>query len=128
MTKLSRRKLAAHVADQLLAGNAAVVDELAALLVDEGRASEAELVVRDIESALARRGIVVAEVASAHELSAETRQAIAAYVQATTGATHIDLQATVDESLIGGFRLRLPDGTLDTTVKHALDKLTTSKV
>lgn len=128
MARLSRRKLASHVADELLAGNAGVMNELAALLVDEGRTSEAELIVRDIESALARRGIVVAEVASAHELSAEARQAITAYVQATTGAAQIELYTTVDEALIGGFRLRLPGGTLDTTVKGALDKLTASKV
>lgn len=128
MASLSRRKLSQYVADQLLAGNKNVMRELAAFLVTEGRAKEAELIVRDIESALARRGVVVANVESAHELSNGARDAIESFVKATTDAKQIELSTSVDEGLIGGFRLTIPGGTLDTTVKHSLDLLKTSKV
>lgn len=128
MATLSRRKLSQYVADQLLAGNKNVMRELAAFLVTEGRAKETELIVRDIESALARRGVVVANVESAHELSNGARDAIESFVKATTDAKQIELSTSVDEGLIGGFRLTIPGGTLDTTVKHSLDLLKTSKV
>ncbi len=128
MAKLSRRKLAQYVADQLLEGNVSVIRELAAFLVDDRRTKEAELVIRDIESALARRGVVIADVESAHELSKDARDAIVSFVKATTTASQVELGTSVDESLIGGFRLTVPGGVLDTTVKHSLDIIKTSKV
>jgi len=52
-TRLSRRKIAALYADELLAGHKDVVKKLAAYLIESRRERELDLIVRDIEAALA---------------------------------------------------------------------------
>ena len=76
-TRLSRRKLAEYSADQLLAGKKeAVLQELAAYLIEKKRVSELELIVRDIEAALLARGTAIADVVTARKLTAETQAQI----------------------------------------------------
>ena len=125
--KISRRKIAAYIADELLAGHAAT-KQLAAYLVDAKRTREATLIVRDIETALADRGILVADIASARTLAAETESEITAYLQASTKATDVQLRKSVDQQLLGGVRITVPDGRLDTTLRHRLNQLTASKI
>ena len=60
MAQLTRRQLAQYGAAELLNGNMAVVQELAAYLVETKRSKEADMLVRDIESALADQGVIVA--------------------------------------------------------------------
>ena len=74
MTHLSRRKLALHIANRLERGDESNVamKELAAYLIDSGRTREAELVIRDIEAALANAGSVYATVTAARSLSDES--------------------------------------------------------
>lgn len=126
--RLSRRKLAAHVADQLVAGKKNVVEELAAYLVETHRSNEYELIVRDIEYALSDRGVLVADVAAAHELSSDSKDAIISYLQAVTKAKDIQLRPTVDESLLGGVRITSSIGELDGTLKRKIMTLRASKV
>ena len=57
MARTSRRRLAEYVAERLLADDVSVIAELAALIVTERREREIELIVRDIEDSLARRGV-----------------------------------------------------------------------
>ena len=59
MARTLRRKLARHMAERLLAGDAAVIDELAALIVHERREREIDLLVQDIEARLVDRKSVV---------------------------------------------------------------------
>jgi hypothetical protein len=75
VAKLSRRKVAALLADELLAGKK-VTKKLAAYLIDTKRTREATLFVRDIESALAQRGVLLADVASSFELTSDTEKAV----------------------------------------------------
>lgn len=127
VARISRRKLAEHAARQLAHDSASarrVIDELAAYLVESGRTAELDLLVRDIESALAHRGIVVADVVSAHPLTDEARQRIERLV----GATTLHLRETIDSNLIGGLKLRLPDQELDQTVARHLRELRAQKV
>ena len=126
-TKISRRKIAAYVADELVAGRSAL-RQLAAYLVDSGRIREAELIVRDIEVALADRGIVVADIASSRDLASDTQAEITRYLQDTTGAQTIQLRQTVDPDLLGGIRIDTPGSRLDTTLRHRLNQLTASKI
>lgn len=126
--RLSRRKLAAHVADQLLAGKKDVVEELAAYLVETRRTDEYELIVRDIEYALADRGVLVADVAAAHDLSSESKDAITSYLKSVTKAKAIQLRSTVDQSLLGGVRITSSIGELDGTLKRKIMTLRASKV
>jgi F0F1-type ATP synthase delta subunit len=125
-TKISRRKLAAYAADRLVTGDAvsAVMRELAAYLIDTRRQREYELIVRDIETALLMRGTAIATTISARTLSTEAKQAIEQLVKSeyqTIKAVHI--KETVDERVLGGVKLVLPDRQLDATASAKLEKL-----
>ena len=76
MRLMSRRKLAKYAAEQLLAGNDAVLEEIAGFLIYEKHEREVELLARDIEVELAERGTVVATVESARALDAAARQEV----------------------------------------------------
>ena len=127
MSKLSRRKIAAVWADELIAGRD-ITNQVAAYLVEERRTSEAELIVRDTESALAARGVIVADVASAHELGADAQAAIEKFLVASRGATRIELRTELDADLLGGVRINTADEQLDTTLRGRLNKLKASKI
>lgn len=126
-SKLSRRKLADHAAARLSKGDSAssVMKELAAYLIDTRRTSELELVVRDIEAALADDGTVLVRTTSARPLSSEAKDAVEAFVGHEYGTSaKVVLQEQIDESVIGGVKLETPDKQLDATIKTKLEKLT----
>jgi F-type H+-transporting ATPase subunit delta len=126
-SRLSRRKIASYYAEQLLEGKD-IRKELAAYLVESGRTREYELIARDIEAALAERGVLVADIASSTALSSETRSTIESYLRSTMSAKTIHLRETVDPTLIGGVKASVPGRELDATVKHALNQLKASKI
>lgn len=122
--KLSRRKLASYTADRLLGGHQAVIEQLAAYLVRTGRTKESELVVRDIETALLSKGKVVATITSARPLSAEAKEDVKKFISSEYSSVQsIELIEHIDESVIGGVRINLPNAVLDTTVKTKLESL-----
>lgn len=121
--KISRRKLSSHIADRIVAGDMGVVDELAAYLVANRRTKESALMIRDIEAALALRGETVADIATAHELTAESRTALEEFVVKASNAKKVHIRATVDANLIGGARVAIPGKLYDGTVAHKLEKL-----
>jgi F-type H+-transporting ATPase subunit delta len=125
--KLSRRKIAAHLADELIAGRP-IAKQLAAYLVDARRTREAALMVRDIESALADRGVLLADVATSRELGADTKKEIADYLQQKSGVSSVELRSHVDPHLLGGVRIDTPGSRLDKTLRHRLNQLTASKI
>ena len=85
MARTLRRKLARHAAERLLAGDAAVIDELAALIVHERREREIDLLVQDIEVELAKRGTIIATVESATPLDEVTKDAIKRLLSSNSG-------------------------------------------
>ena len=126
-SRLSRRQLARHAASQLLGGTAKerVLQQLAAYLVANHREREVDLLARDLETALADHGYIKATVTSARSLSTEAKNAVLDIVQSKyKGAKNIELVEELDASLIGGFKLRLPDSQLDESIKAKLDALT----
>lgn len=125
--KLSRRKIAAYFADELIAGRS-VIKPLAAYLVESKRLREADLVIRDIEAALADRGVLLADIASSRDLSAETAKTIVNHLKDTTGAKTVELRSHVDPYLLGGVRIDTPGERLDATLRHRLNQLTASKI
>ncbi len=125
--RLSRRKIAAYIADELIAGRNAT-RQLAAYLVETKRTREVILVVRDIESALAERGVLVADVAASRDLTPEAKQTIADFLRQTTGAQDVHMRPHVDSDLLGGVRIDTPGQRLDQTVRHRLNQLTASKI
>lgn len=85
MARTLRRKLAQHAAERLLAGDAAVIDELAALIIAERREREIDLLVQDIEAELAAQGTIVATVESATPLDAATKDEIKRLLSSNSG-------------------------------------------
>jgi F-type H+-transporting ATPase subunit delta len=119
--RLSRRRIADYAADKLLSGQSSqlVLREVAAYLVVSGRTREQELLVRDIEAALANRGLVVADVASAFPIASSVKAEIGKLV----GATSVELRETIDPTLLGGLRVDVPGRRFDGTIRHKLTAL-----
>ena len=126
--KVSRRKLAAHTADQILAGKSEVISQLAAFLIDSGRVRESELVVRDIETELARRGQVVVSVESATSLSDATRSQIKSFIADYYDGAEVSLRETVDPTLLGGVKIKTPGEQLDASLRTSLNNLKATKM
>lgn len=85
MRLVSRRKLAKYAAEQILAGNDAVLEEIAGFLIYEKHEREVELLARDIEMELAERGTIVATVESARALDAATKDEIKKLLASNSG-------------------------------------------
>ena len=162
MRLVSRRKLAKYAAEQLLAGNDAVLEEIAGFLIYEKHEREVELLARDIEVELAERGTVVATVESATPLDAATKDAIKRLLSSNLGmesltsvegrsaarasrkdarsearapetdgsgqSVNVLLRESIDQALIGGFKLRTPTATLDATIAKKLNDLRAKKI
>ena len=123
---LSRKKLAEYVAQRVADGERldTLLKELAAYLVESRQTRNYALVVRAIEDALKDRGIVVASVASARQLTDEQRDSI----RAMFGGKKVLLNEAVDAELIGGLRVDAPGVRLDTTIKRKLTALKRAKI
>lgn len=119
--RLSRRNMASYVADKLAAGESPdkALAEVAAYLVESNRTREQELLVRDIESEMATRGVVIADVASAHPLD----KTIEANIKQLTGAKQVQLRQSIDPSVLGGVRIDVPGKRFDGTIRHKLNAL-----
>lgn len=126
MDKLSRRKLAEYVAERLNQGaiSGDLLAQIAAYLIESRRTREAELIVRAIEDALQERGVVVGTVATAHPLTARERDTVKRLIDAES----LHLTEEIDESLIGGVKVSLPDSRFDGTIKHTITALRGTKV
>lgn len=124
--RLSRRKLATYVAGLVLDNKTEqAVLELAAFLVETRRTKELELIVRDVEVIMASKGVVVGTVTTAFELTEAAKKAIEANVAGQLGAKSVSLSPVVDESVIGGSKVRVPGYESDQTVAHTLTVLKT---
>ncbi len=124
MARTSRRRLAEYVAERLLADDVSVIAELAALIVTERREREIELIVRDIEDSLARRGVLVATVETATQLTDNVRAEIVKLLD----ASEVKLREIIAPELIGGVRVRTPGAVLDGTIVQKLHTLKSKKI
>lgn len=127
-TQLSRRKIAAYAAEQLLAGSADIIPQLASYVYQTRRTRELSFLVRDIEMALAQRGTVIATATSARALDSRLRAAIEAYVAGTYQNATVHVREQQDPWLLGGVRIDTPGAELDASVRGALNKLQTIKL
>lgn len=125
--KLSRRAIAEHIAERLVAGDsqATLVSQLAAYLIETRRTNEVSLMIRDIQYYLAEKGHLVGTVTSAFELSEATQKAIESFAKSETNAQKVHLDTIVDPNVLGGIRLALPGKELDTTVSRKITLLKT---
>lgn len=125
--RISRRALAVHYATQVIAGDETIASQLAAYLIESKRTKELPLIVRDIEDALAVRGIVIADVVGAHPIDTQTETSISDYLKGLYGGT-VMLRTSVQPAMIGGVRIRTPDAEIDTTIKRKLSNLQATKI
>ena len=132
MKSVSRRKLAKYAAEQILAGNDAVLEEIAGLLIYEKHEREIDLLVRDIEAELAENDEIVASVESARALDENTRRKIEQFLAPVASDKNskpkVSLRESIDPTLIGGFKLQTPTATLDATVLKKLNDLRAKKI
>lgn len=129
MTKtISRRKIAAHIADQLIENDSSVIEQLAAYLVDHKQTRATEVLIRDIESELADRGVVLATVESAHPLSAAMKTSIKEVVTKSRKGARVILREIVSPDLLGGVRITTPGEELDATLRHRLTNIMKAKI
>lgn len=97
--------------------------EFMALITNNGR----EAMLGDIAEAFEaqvkeHRGIVPMTITSATKLDASTRDAIIAKVQSSVEGK-LEVEEKVDESLIGGFVVRMGDQQIDASVANQLNNL-----
>ena len=122
--RLSRRALATFVAKELLAGNDQIIDWLAALLIEERREREADLLVRDIESILADSGQMIVRVETARPLDV----AIKKEIESMFDQHEVHIKETVRPELIGGVKITTPTQSLDRTIAKKLEMLRTAEI
>lgn len=117
---LSRRKIAAYCAEQIICGDVeGVMRELAAYLIDTKREREADLIVRDIEGVLAERGVILATVTTAHPLT----NALRTEVEKLLGGNTVYVREAIDQAVLGGIRIEVPGKLYDATVRRKLESL-----
>ena len=122
--RLSRRALATFVAKELLAGNDQIIDWLAALLIEERREREADLLVRDIESILADSGQMIVQVDTARPLDVATKKEI----ESMFDQHEVHIKETVRPERIGGVKITTPTQSLDRTIAKKLEMLRTAEI
>ena len=123
--RLSRRKLASHYADSIITGQnkEKLLKQLAAYLVQNGRKSETNQLVDEIEYQLSLKGIVIATITSATPLNDLAKSKITKLVSEYTGASEVQICEKVDPKVMGGFRLNFTGTELDDTVAKKLLRL-----
>lgn len=118
MNKVSRRNLATYAADRLASGDSArsVAKELVSILVVDKRLNETELLVKDIAYELETSGkLAVANVTTAHELSAKLSQEIKSLVKTTAKVDSVILNELTDKKVIAGVRIETASKVWDMT-------------
>lgn len=119
--RLTRRKIAVYAADRIVGGVAVktVLRDIAAYLVDARRTRETQLVVREIEDVLAEKGVIIADVTTAHPLSGSLRTEVKKLVEGKT----VYLRESIDESVLGGVLVDIPGQRFDGTIRRKLTAL-----
>lgn len=127
MQKITRRKLAEYLADQLHAGKSPqhIARQAASYLVEQRQTDQLELLVRDIEDVLATKyRAVSAHITTAHALDVDTRKQLADFIKQTEQAQSVIVASeVVDTDLIGGVIIQTPAHTFDSSVRNKLKQL-----
>ena len=94
------------------------------LLVNKGRYDKvSEIFEYFISRVKEHNGIGQAYVTSATEIDAETRGRIREKLLATTNYKEIEIEYSIDKSLIGGMVIRIKDRIVDNSVKTKLEQI-----
>jgi len=128
VVRLSRQKLSKYYADSLMNGADAkkLAGQMAAYLIETKRTKELSMLVSDIEYQMSLKGVVIANVRSAHTLDEIAKTALIDLIHRNTDATKIRLTEHLDPSVLGGVKLEFTDTELDTTIAKRLITLKTN--
>ena len=97
--------------------------EVAAYLLSEGRASELDSIMRDVQAERAQAGYVEVIAKSAHPLSESLKNEIARQIKKLyPDARQITVTPVLAPEIIGGVRLNLADRQLDLSIEAKLNK------
>jgi F-type H+-transporting ATPase subunit delta len=109
--------------EELLQGGDELVRNFLLVLVDKGRASELEEVVREFDARVAaeERRLDV-ELTTAYELSDDEAKEILAQIERQSGR-NVEATRRVDPGLIGGFVLQAGSMLVDASVRGRLERL-----
>ena len=123
--KLSRRVLARHIAAELQAGKnkKAVVQSLAAYVVEHRLHSQLELILADVASNLADLGHVEATVTTVQPLTDDLRKDLISYIKAIENVSDVTLNEAVDKKILGGVIIETPRKRFDASVSTKLKRL-----
>lgn len=124
--KAPRTRLASTIADRTLnkSGNTQqLATEIAAYLMSEGRVSELDSILRDVQVDWAQAGYVEVVARSSHPLAAAVKADITKRVaKLYPEAKKIIVTEVLDPSVIGGVRLSLANQQLDLSIEAKLNK------
>lgn len=127
MKKLTRRMIAeAFVTEYGKASSPearrAVVESLAAVLLEERMTDQVDVVLRDIIQAQTKAtGTLSAELTSRFSLTDTLLEEVAEQLRRLTGARQVVFDQTQDEHLLGGVRVQTPTTQLDLSLNRRLD-------
>lgn len=123
--KTPRTRIASTIADRTLksGSSAKLSHEIAAYLLSEGRVSELNSVLRDVQADWAEAGYVEVVARSAHPLSAAIKADISKqFASLYPNAKQIVVTEVPDATVVGGVRLQLANQQLDMSIENKLNK------
>ncbi len=123
--RISRRHIARYAAVEIVMNNnkKAVLEQIAAYLIESGRQREVDLLARDIETEMTNHGDCIADITTAHPLSEALRKELTQFITESDGAQQVFMREHVEPSVIGGVKMRYGGRELDTTIRTKLKKL-----
>lgn len=128
--KYSRAKLVDYIVAELESGKTTskLSSKVGAYLIETGKVSELDSVMRDAQELRAQKhGVVELTARSAHKLDAAQVSHIKAVAKHQYGtAKTVTLHQVKDQSVIGGANLTFPHSSLDLTIRAKLNQLRSS--
>lgn len=98
-----------------------VVAKFLLILIKRGKVKLVPKIIKELEIlGRAQRGEVLAELISARDLSAESKELLENYIKKQSGEAQVVWQETIDEKLIGGGVIKFQDRIMDFSLQRAL--------
>ncbi len=124
MSRVTRKELAEVIGKQTLhiSDNKKLVKSVAAYLAQQPKAVDLNSLMRDVMQYRLENGYVEAMAVSAHPLNAHVVSDIKALLREHfPDAKYFRVDTRIDESVVGGVRIELPQENLDLSVKSRLN-------
>lgn len=120
MATIARSRLAKLLLDDPSKKN---IRRVCAYMIETKRSKEIELLIKDIEYLAAEQGHVVAHVTCAHKLTDALKKQITDIVVDGSKKTKVEIDATIDPSLLGGVIIHTPGTELDLSLQSKINRL-----